>query len=532
MNHLRKLITIASLTTSAISFAAPEIESVPGEYIVKLKNKNILQSQQLAGLEQSMRANVKTILPINNLIVVTKPTIELQAAAISSLQESPDVEYAEPNYIYRASKTPNDSMFSRLWGMFNQPSNFDIGATKAWDIQTGNKDLVIAVIDTGVDYTHPDIAPNIWTNQAELNGKPGVDDDGNGFIDDIHGYNFDKNIGDSKDDHGHGTHCSGTIAGRGDNGIGVTGVVWQAKVMGVKFLSKDGGGSLEGAIKSIDYATKMGAKIMSNSWGGGGFSQALKEVIETTHKNGVLFVAAAGNETNNNDAKPSYPASYDVPNVISVAAVDKNGKLASFSNYGKRSVHVAAPGVDIVSTVINGKYDTYSGTSMATPHVSGIAALVWSEFPNMTNLELKDRILKTAQPAASLRGKVQTGMANAFTAITNQQPGPDLNDPINWRKMAVSISSEHPYKEKTNQKFVVTAPGAKEFAIQFSGFETEEDFDTVVIKDMNGKVLDKLSGKLGEVMSSVIPGDKATLEFTSDESVNGNGFDITEVAWR
>ena len=527
---------------SALAYTQ-EPEAVPGEYVVKLK-ENILVSQDINVLSRGLGVTITSRIPSDNIVVVKKPAFQLQSSAVKSLSEHPWVEIAEPNYIYRIKRVPNDPMLGQLWGMINSGQadsakksgvpGVDIGAEQAWDIQTGSRDIVVAVIDTGINYNSADLKPNMWVNEAEASGKTGVDDDGNGIVDDIHGAAFTnkKSTGNPLDDHGHGSHCAGPIGAKGDDGKGIVGVAWNVRLMGIKFLTKDGGGTLEDAIKSIDYATKMGANIMSNSWGGGGYSETLKAAIERANKVGILFVAAAGNEANNNDAKPTYPATYSVPNVLSVAAVDNQGRIASFSNYGKNTVHVGAPGVNIYSTTTTG-YDSWSGTSMATPHVSGIAALIVSQFPKMTHLELRERIITTAKPLSGLRGKVRNaGFANAYTALTNTLPEPDLNDPANWSTVSANVASEHPYKEKTRTEFQVEVPGANQIALYFSRFETEAKYDKLEIYDSAGKLVETISGQNDNSFSQVITGSSAKLVFISDDTVNKWGFEITKIAYK
>ena len=526
-------ITCALTLVSLISFSAisshatVEAEAVPGEFIVKMKGS--FRTQDLGSL---LNSNVKSTMPENNLVVVKRSMIERSEFAIKELQNNDMVEYAEPNYIYRISKTPNDPFFNNLWGM----KAIGVDAEKAWDITTGSATTVLAVIDTGIDYDHPDLKDNMWKNDAEAQGQAGVDDDGNGIVDDIYGANFvvaNKPTGDPKDDHSHGTHCAGTIGARGDDGVGVVGVTWNVRLMAIKFLSKDGGGTLESAVKSIDYATKMGAKISSNSWGGGGESQALKEAIQRANKAGSLFVAAAGNNSSNNDTTANFPSNYPVANVLAVAAVDNKGLLASFSNYGKKMVHVAAPGVDVYSTVLSGAYGSKSGTSMATPHVSGIAALVASNEPNLTILEIKERIIKTSRPLASVKNKVASGgMASAYTSLTNSIAPPDLNDPANWQSVSSSVSSAHPYAKKSNETFEVKVPGATEIALYFEKFETERTYDKLTIYDSAGNKVEEISGANGENFSAIIKGDSAKLVLTSDDSVERYGFDISKIAFR
>lgn len=354
------------------------------------------------------------------------------------LQSNPNVEYAEPNYEVSTTATPNDPSFNLLWGLHNNGQtggqvDADIDASEGWDVNTNSVQLLVGIIDTGVDYNHPDLQSNMWVNQAEFNGQPGVDDDGNGFVDDIHGYDFANNDPDPIDDHGHGTHVAGTIGAVGNNGIGVAGINWSAKIMAVKFLNNFGSGYIDGAVQALLYANMMGAKITNNSWGGGGYSQALSDAISAADMDGDLFVAAAGNNASNNDLYAFYPASYTNKNVITVAATDSNDNLASFSNYGATTVHVAAPGVSIYSTVPISAcslcdpsgYKYLSGTSMATPHVVGSAALVWAHNSSFTHDQVKARIINTADPVNSLVDKsVSDGRLNLFNAFEDDTVPP------------------------------------------------------------------------------------------------------------
>ena len=545
MMGLISFITLSTASAAPKNLVKKDPEAVPGEYVVKIKPQLSIQSFSKVSIANNLRSYVKNTIPDLNLVVIKRPVFETQRSVIQELSQNPNVQYVEPNYIYRINKTPNDPMLGQLWGMANTgaadsagqvgTAGIDIGALQAWDIETGNENTLVAVIDTGISYNSPELKDNVWTNEAELNGQPGVDDDNNGVIDDIHGANFVEATaptGDPLDDHGHGTHCSSTIGARGDDGVGLAGVAWKTKIMGVKFLSAGGSGTLEGAVEAINYANKMGAKIFSNSWGGGGFSQALLEVIQKTNDSKGLFVAAAGNDSANNDASPTYPATYDVPNILSVAAIDNMGQLASFSSYGKTKVHVGAPGVNIVSLTTNG-YESWSGTSMATPHVSGIAVLLASHFPEMTGVELKDRIIATAKPDRFLNKKVKSGgIANAYTALTNTVPEPDLNDPSYWASSERSISSTHPYTDKAQNEYTVTVDGANEISIYFSKFATENRYDYVEIYDGAGNLVQKMTGNNDDTYSDVIKGNTARLVLKSDESVSDYGFDITKVSYR
>jgi subtilisin family serine protease len=310
---------------------------------------------------------------------------------------------------------PNDGNLGKLWGMVN------CRALDAWCFNHDSApDVIVAVIDTGVDYNHEDLKANIWTNPGETAGN-GTDDDGNGIVDDIHGAKFDGGVGsgDPMDDNEHGTHCAGTIAGVGNNMIGVVGVNWKVQIMALKFLRADGSGSTNDAIKCIDYAIAKGAKIMSNSWGGGGRSQALADAITRAEQKGILFVAAASNDSLDNDANPSYPASFDNANVLAVAAITPSEDLAFYSNFGAKSVDIAAPGGaadgnknnDIFSTLPGNQYGALAGTSMATPHISGAAALALGHpaYKSATAVELKGLLMKNARSLSSLSGKCVTG---------------------------------------------------------------------------------------------------------------------------
>jgi subtilisin family serine protease len=354
--------------------------------------------------------------------------------AMVNLAKDPNILRIEPNYRVQIVAEPNDTRFDELWGMNNTGQtggsvDADIDATQAWDIFAGSSEVIVAVIDTGVDYTHEDLVGNIWTNTAEIPGN-NIDDDANGFIDDIHGYDFVSNNGDSMDDHGHGTHTSGTIAATGNNGKGVAGVTWNARIMGLKFLDSSGSGYTADAIDAISYAIANGAKVLSNSWGGSAFSQALEDAINAANTADVLFVAAAGNNGKNTDISATYPQGYDIPNVISVAATNHMDTKASFSNYGPTSVDLGAPGVGILSTVPTGAcqlcsssgYQQLSGTSMATPHVSGVAALLLGMQPNLSVIDLKNILLSNVDPIQALSTiTVSGGRLNANNAVNNIQ---------------------------------------------------------------------------------------------------------------
>ncbi len=355
--------------------------------------------------------------------------------AIQRASKDPRFEYAEPDYEIHEALTPNDSRFSELWGLLNTGTfgkpGADIGATSAWDLTTGSDEVVVAVTDTGVDLDHPDLAANAWVNPGEIAGN-GIDDDNNGFVDDVRGWNFVDNNNTLTDPPiTHGTHVAGTIGAVGNNGLGVTGVAWHVKLMSLKFLGSVPG-TTSNAVKCIKYAIEqkkrgVNVRVINASWGGSGDSQSLRNAIADAGDAGIVFVCAAGNGDSAGrgveDAPDEFPAAWsaDLPSVISVAALDIGDLLPGFSNYGHTNVTVAAPGVSILSTVPFGGYATLTGTSMSTPHVSGIAALLASYIPSLTPAQIKQRIIRTAVPVLSVASKtVASGRANAFNALTDR----------------------------------------------------------------------------------------------------------------
>jgi subtilisin family serine protease len=345
-------------------------------------------------------------------------------ALLNMLSKLAGVASVGPNFVYRTTLTPNDTRFSQMWGLNNTGQTVggqvgipgaDISAVQAWDVSTGSTSVVVGVIDTGVDYNHPDLAANIWSAPASFSvtvgGRTITCAAG------THGYNAVTNTCNPLDDNNHGTHTSGTIGARGNNATGVVGVNWTTRIMALKFLNASGSGNTADAIECINFAIqakqRFGAsanvRILSNSWGGGGFSQALLDAINSANSNNMLFVAAAGNANSNNDTTPNYPSNYNAPNVLAVAATDNRDARSSFSNFGATTVDLGAPGTNIISTVRNGGFAVFSGTSMATPHVSGAAALVLSRCSSLTTAQLKANLMNNVDPVSSLAGRTVTG---------------------------------------------------------------------------------------------------------------------------
>ncbi len=366
---------------------------------------------------------------IDDLDNADPQTVANQYAAMTDT-----VAYAEPNFQIRlddpiqkeiltdgvfrepTAAHPNDPQFADQWALNNLGQDggkqrADIDALQAWTKTKGSSDVVVAVLDTGVDFTHVDLRENMWFRPENV---PAYADAELGTFNDINGFNGTDKIADPMDDNGHGTHCAGIIGAEGDNGEGVAGINWHVKIMPLKFLGRSGGGSVDDAIEAINYAIDrkkhgVNLRIISASWGSTSRSQALEDTIRAAGDAGILFVAAAGNDGSNNDSRPHYPSNYDLPNVISIAALDRNDQLAGFSNFGVKTVHVAAPGKEILSTWLNDDYREASGTSMATPYVSGVAALIVANEPKISMEKLRERLLKSVDKIASLDGKVSSG---------------------------------------------------------------------------------------------------------------------------
>ncbi len=470
-------------------------DRVAGQFLVKFSKdapKTMQRSMRSAMGVYSLRSNQQSRTELVQTFAADGAydeniAKELLAAGI--------VEYIEPNYIVSISSTPNDSNFASQWGLHNTgqtggTNDVDVDAPEAWDITTGSSSVVVGVVDTGVNYDHPDLAANIWVNTGEI-ADNGIDDDGNGVVDDVNGFNAISNSGDPMDDNGHGSHVSGILGAVGNNGSGVSGVNWNVKIMGLKFLNASGSGTTQGAIDAIEYAVAMknrgvNLKVLNNSWGGGSSSQALEDAISAANNAGILFVAAAGNSGNNTDNSANYPSNYDVANVVSVAAIDHNGNLASFSNYGRSTVDLAAPGVTILSTSLGSQYVNLDGTSMATPFVAGVAAMVASRNTSFSASELKARLLNTVKPLSSLNGlMVSPGIVSAHRALTNElAPTPTPIEEVSYTKASTSIN----FNTELGTKVLDQDDGytTKDLGFTFSYYG--EDFTRIAIS-ANGRVI-------------------------------------------
>jgi subtilisin family serine protease len=482
---------------------------------------------------------------------------------VKSVRHLPGVEFAEPNYTLRVRTStntfewPNDKMFFKLWGLNNvgqsAPQSLpgtegaDIKAIEAWGKLTSNDTkLTVAVIDSGIDYTHPDLKSNMWINQREspaAGGVAGVDDDGNGYVDDVYGFDFvtEGRAGlwhgmpgdpDPMDDQGHGTHCAGTIAAAGGNGVGVVGVAPRnVRLMAVKFLSAAGSGSMVSAARAIEYAIVNKADIMSNSWGGGGPSELLTRVILKAQAAGVLFVAAAGNDSANNDVEASYPASFDedlvnrepIVNVLAVGASDNKDNPAVFSNYGAESVDVFAPGVSILSTVPvalvdegEAPYQAKSGTSMATPHVAGVAALMMAHDPGLRGQpqRLIDRMIRTADVRPSLVGLSRSnGRVNAARALSAADQPPV--DPA-WTEVPYPVQQRSYASQLVDIRREIKIPGARAVKLHFDFIQIDDPVDSIYLYDGDYRLIQRVEkAESVSLWSAVVPGDTVIVRFVN-----------------
>jgi thermitase len=411
--------------TETRSFGRPEI-LVKFKHGVSQETIERLTAQHHDRVEDRIE-NVDGLDAIDDLDNVDAATL------VNEYQQLPEVEYAEPNFEIELDAAeaplvpvlPHDPQFTDQWALSNSgqrggKQGADISATLAWATTTGSDKVVVAVLDSGVDYTHEDLVENMWVRPASM--APYHDNE-LGTIDDENGFNAIDTASDPMDENGHGTHCAGIIGAEGENDIGIAGVNWKVKIMPLKFMNAGGFGTTKDAIEAINYVIDrkkagVNVRIISASWGSTQYSRALEDVIRKAYENDIAFIAAAGNSSVNNDRMPHYPSSYNVPNVVSVAALDRNDELAKFSNWGAKSVAIAAPGVDILSTWLGNAYEEKSGTSMATPVVSGVAALILAEHPRMSVDELKKKLLASTDPIVALKGKTVTGgRINAAKAV-------------------------------------------------------------------------------------------------------------------
>src|SRR6266404_2490807 len=428
-----------------------DAETVPGEILVRFRSDSVIARTktraafQLEQGERQIPVQVERLSEAPEIVEglrLARVAPDQTTAAIRALRSRPDVLYAEPNYIWHRSSTiPNDPRFSEQWGLLRpvapgDQDNVDIDVDKAWDITTGNSNVVVGVLDGGIDISHQDLQENIWTNPGEIPGN-GIDDDGNGLVDDVHGWDFhhnDNTVFDNEDGDDHGTHVAGIIGARGNNSLGIAGVCWNVSVLPVKVLGPNGG-SISNIIAGYGYVKNLRARgvnirVLNNSYGGRAQSQAAADAISQLSQAGILFIVAAGNEHRDTFRYPEYPANYDLPNVIAVAATQQTSGIPSFSSFGERKVALAAPGADILSTTPNNTYRVASGTSMAAPHVSGVAALVIAAVPGISLSALKGALIysNAAPGTTAVKGFLNANKA-ILAALENDvmPPAPPAN---------------------------------------------------------------------------------------------------------
>jgi subtilisin family serine protease len=433
----------------------------------------------------------------------------------------------QPNFVYHTVAL-GDPELGNSWGLINQGQSAgslgpgvagrDIGASQAWNIATGDHATVVAVIDTGIDFAHEELAANLWN-------APGTTTS--------HGWNILTGTDDAHDDNGHGTFCAGLIGAEANNGVGSRGVTWQVSLMSIKSFDATNYGTTADEASAIQWAVEHGARILNASWGGTGYDQALYDMVNWAGNQGAVLVAAAGNLGADNgggdgiDGGITYPAAFALPNVISVAAYDNRDQIASFSNYGKQTVHLGAPGVGIFSTVPGG-YKWDDGTSYSAAYVSGAAALLLSYVPSLSATDLRDRLLKTTAVISYYEKErlMTAGRINLYNALEDIRP-PRPQAPKYWTSTPQSYSTPHPYANNAHYHYEIRHPGATHIRAHFSRFSTEKKYDTLTLTDAQGQTVYVYSGNLGgDLTSADALGDTLILDFTSDNVQTDYGFDI------
>jgi subtilisin family serine protease len=574
---------VSVLLTSLPAFSKEDFKK--GEYVIKFEESffNTTSSQKVEVIKSYFGGD-KNVLGTRELYskghFLVKTLNPVSSGEIQKLSQ--EIKIVEPNYIYRTSvegeylDTPKDKSFKKQWSFNNTGQRLDqkykmtpgadMKILKAWNENPRSmdaaKDIIVAVIDTGINKKHQDLIENLWVNpeehgewqpqnQDDVDRAPGcwnkscnkLDDDGNGLVDDLHGANWSKM--DTKtppnvkfnDDQGHGTHCAGVIGAK-HNELGMSGINNQVQLMALKFLTKKGEGTLAGAVEAISYAIEKNADVINASWGGPQASQVLYEAIHHASKEGVLFVAAAGNSSLNNDLFGSYPANYPLSNIVSVAATEFNNKKAFFTNHGKTNVHVSAPGHVIYSTFLGKKgYKYLSGTSMAAPHVSGLAAMLLGLYPDRFTDNpkwLRGYLMRTSDRKVYLNWLTNSGgIINASNAILGKVPVGNMS-PMprrgSWISSRTSIKSSHPYQSNTNESYEIKSRGAEWIRIKFGKYSLEEGVDQVELYDENGNLFDTLTGFGENKVSRPVKGSKVVVKFRTDANVNDWGYEIVEVS--
>ncbi len=582
---LRGIMVGVAFFASQSLFADADV--IKGEYVVQLDSRlNSLTKEETSQLLSNAFGGQGNFVGHTRLraedtfLVKVKKDVEVERV----MRESSDVSIVEQNFIIRKfdeSETmdfdfvPNDEKFQNQWGFYNTKQRLDqkypmtrgadMKILEAWNAEPRSidaaRDVIVAVIDTGINKDHEDLKENLWRNPGEFGSwQPqnqddvdrapgcwdkscnGLDDDGNGLVDDLHGWNWVRfstdNPGNAEfnDDQGHGTHCAGVIGAK-HNQVGVSGINNKVQLMALKFLSRKGEGTLAGAIEAINYAVEKNADVINASWGGSQASKILHNTIIKAGHSGVIFVAAAGNSSLNNDFFPSYPANYSlVPGLTSVAATEFNNQRVYFSNYGKRNVHVSAPGHVIMSTVLGKRgYNYMSGTSMAAPHVAGLAAMMIGLYPEKFSRKpeaLKQYLMGTSTRTVALNWQLKSGgLVNAHNAVMGIIPVGNTKPErrMGWKSSRANFRSAHPYLPNTDKTYEIKSRGSSWVRVKFGKFSLEEGVDQVELYDGEGNLFDTITGIGENVLSRPVKGDTVIVKFKTDSNVNDWGYEIIGV---
>lgn len=517
---------LAKVPTTIEKPSESSLTYIKGHLLVKLGQKilpiELIELEKAAGAKRIHSYNL-----VEGLYLYQLEEHIDQEEARQRFLNSGAVIYAEPDYIYQTQVLDED--FKKQWALENTGQNggfidSDINALASWAIETGQKNVVVGITDTGIDYTHLDLAQNIWQNQEEIPGN-NKDDDQNGYVDDVHGINAIENNGNPMDDNKHGTHVAGII-GAVPNKIGIRGVALQVEMAACKFLSARGSGSISDAVKCMEYFAHLKTRAKNpvniiatnNSWGGSLFSESMLDAIKAHERLGILFIAAAGNSSDNNDLVERYPCGYRVPNVIAVAATDNKDQLAFFSSYGKKTVHVGAPGVKILSTVLNQGYSELNGTSMAAPHVTGLAVLIASHYPDYSYTRIKNLIMAGGQVTGGTKDTTISGRRIRGASADGSGSLGCVNQILKMRLSPLGPN-------------IQSALGTSIF-LSSTGINCDETLESVTLLDKDGvKIILRDNGLNGdEIANDGIYSLNWQPEAAGDYSLNFNENDILHVS--
>ncbi|MGB0453307.1 MAG: S8 family serine peptidase [Bacteriovoracaceae bacterium] len=562
MTKLQKLLTFALLFCFLETAKADTL--ISNEYILNIKNEQALENLPRE-FRTSFIVTSRFQLPNKSFLLTLKTVGEQNSffqnriRTLKSLEGFISIEHDEVKQIIN-EETANflekkwfehSELWRYQWAFENTGDNipFSDGSIKAGalgedlklnevhsDFPLG-KTPIIAIIDSGFKKNHPNLQNILWKNQKEINGKLGVDDDQNGFVDDFHGYNFYKNSNDISDGNGHGTRIAGIVGAQLDQGMGVKGLLKDVEIMPLVFMRENGSGKRSWAIKAIYYAVDNGALVINNSWGSKYYSEALVAAIDYAHSKGVLFVTAAGNSSKNNDSLDQFPANYEVPNVISVGSLSFRGGASWFTHFGKNSVDLFAPGQNILTSNRPNQYanlfKVVSGTSYAAGFVTAAAAYLQSREPELTHLEIKKRMLETVTKKEFLRGfAVSSGTLNLYNFLKGDKARSLKPDESLWvtQRLKTPIQSNHPYRSYRKKTYDLHIPGAQFLKIRFKRIDLERGKDFIRLYEGKNRILvESISGKHSHFESVFFRGDHIQLEFVSDHAIEEWGFLIEEV---